>query len=230
MSTKEKFSIEANLRSETGKADSRRIRRQGLVPAIIYGGKSEPVKLLLDHNKIFHHLENEAFYSHILTIKAGGKEEMVILRDLQRHPSKDNIMHLDFFRITADEKITVRVPIHFLNPEACIGVKTQGGIVSHLLNELEISCYPKDLPEFIEVDIIDLELGSILHLSDIKIAKELEIVSLTHGDTPVDQAMVSVIKPKVIQEEEDIVPEEGAAETEGAEEGDKQEDSDSDKS
>ena len=158
------------------------------------------------------------FYSHILTINVDGKEETVILRDLQRHPSQPKVLHIDFLRVTADQKITVRVPIHFINEDTCVGVKLNGGIVSHLQTEVEIECLPKDLPEFIEVNIADLDLGQSLHLSDITLPEGAVIIALTHGEVS-DQAIVSVIKPKVIQTEEEIaIDSEATATAEGEEE------------
>ncbi len=210
----QEFSINAQLRSAAGKGENRRMRRSGRVPAVIYGGNGEAVSLSLDHNEVSHHLENEAFYSHILTMDVDGKEEMVILRDLQRHPSKPQILHMDFFRVTADREITVNVPLHFLNEETCIGVKQQGGIVSHLQKDVEISCLPKHLPEYLEIDISGLELGHSLHLSDVVLPEGLTIVALTHGGAS-DHAIVAVIKPKVALREDEAEAEAGEGEGEG---------------
>lgn len=212
----QEFSISAQLRSTSGKGENRRMRQLGRVPAIIYGGGGEALSLSLAHNEILRHLENEAFYSHILTIDMDGKQEMVILRDLQRHPSKPQVLHMDFLRVTADQEITVNVPLHFLNEEACIGVKQQGGIVSHLQKDVEISCLPKHLPEYLEVDISQLELGHSLHLSDIVLTEGLTIVSLTHGEAS-DHAIVAVIKPKVVLQDDEAATEAETGEGEGAE-------------
>lgn len=217
MATQE-FSISAQSRPTSGKGESRRMRRLGRVPAVVYGAGAEVTPLSIDHNEISHHLENESFYSHILTLDVEGKQETVILRELQRHPSKSQILHIDFFRVTADQEITVNVPLHFLNEEVCIGVKQQGGIVSHLQKDVEISCLPKDLPEYLEVDINDLELGHSLHLSDIVLPEGLTIVALTHGEAS-DHAIVSVIKPKVVLQEEEEGAEAGDEAGEGESEG-----------
>ena len=204
------FEISAQPRDGSGKAFSRRMRGEGLVPAILYGGTQGPVSLVLKHNELVQHLEHEAFYSHILTLKVGGKKEKVILRDLQRHPAQPRILHIDFMRVSTDKRITMNVPLHFINEDTCIGVKQQGGIVSHLQTEAEVSCLPQDLPEYIGVDIVDLELGQSLHLSDVTLPENVVLLALSHGEE-VDHAIVSVIKPRVAALEEE---EEAAAETE----------------
>ena len=219
------FEISAQPRDGTGKAISRRMRGEGLVPAVVYGGKGEAVPLALKHSELVQHLEHEAFYSHILTLKVGAGQEKVILRDLQRHPSEPRILHVDFMRVTTDQSITMNVPLHFVNDEACIGVKQQGGIVSHLQTEVEVSCLPQDLPEYIEVDIEKLELGHSLHLSDVTLPKGVTIVAFTHGEEA-DHAIVSIIKPRVAALEEE---EEAAEGEEQDEEGAEEEKEDGDK-
>ena len=202
------FEINAELRDVKGKGASRRLRRDGFVPAVLYGAGKDPVNLKLQHNDVFLHTEHEAFYSHILSLTVAGKSERVVLKDMQRHPYKPAITHLDFQRIDENQALTMRVPLHFINEEQCVGVKTGGGIISHLMNELEISCLPKDLPEFIEVDVIDLEVGSSLHLSDIKVPEGVQIASLLHGGDD-QQSVVSVQMPRV--EAEPTAVEEEAA-------------------
>ncbi len=178
---KNDFVLEASLRSDLGKGASRRLRREGLVPAVLYGAHQEPVSLSVSHNEMFHHLENEAFYSHILTIKIDGKDESAVLKDLQRHPVKPIIMHADFQRVSASEKIRVHVPLHFVGGDAAPGVKVGGGIVTHDMNEVEVVCLPKDLPEFIEVDLSNVELNHSVHMSQLKLPAGVELVELLHG-------------------------------------------------
>ena len=198
MST-ETFELEAELRSDKGKGASRRLRREGKVPAVMYGAHKEPTMLSLDHNEMLHHLENEAFYSHILTVKIGGNTEQAILKDLQRHPSRAQLWHVDLQRVSANEKIRVHVPLHFINEETCPGVKA-GGMVTHNVTEMEIQCLPKNLPEFIEADLAKLEMDAILHMSDIKLPAGVEIVELSHGAGH-DQAVASIHMPRGAKEE-----------------------------
>jgi large subunit ribosomal protein L25 len=193
------FTLKAEVRDNKGKGASRRLRRmEGQVPAIIYGADKEPVMISLAHKDLVKSLEDEAFYSHILTIKIGRKSEKVILKDLQRHPAKPLIVHADFLRVSAKDKINVKVPLHYVNAEACEGVKLQGGTVMTQLNELEVSVLPKNLPEFIEVDLINVKAGETLHISDIKLPKGVESVALSYGDDH-DLAILTVKKPKGAQ-------------------------------
>ncbi|TQV76469.1 50S ribosomal protein L25/general stress protein Ctc [Aliikangiella marina] len=206
------FELNVELREDMGKGASRRLRRlEDKIPGIVYGGGREPQPITISHPEIIKHLEDEAFYSHILTLKAGKKTEKVILKDLQRHPYKPKVTHADFMRVKAGEKLTTSVPLHYLNEEKCPGVKA-GGVVSHAYTTLEISCLPKDLPEFIEVDLADLEMDQVVHLSDIKLPKGVEIVELTHGEDH-DHAIVTIHKSR------------SAASTGSDEEGDAAEDS-----
>lgn len=210
------FEISAQPRDGGGSRFSRRLRGEGLVPAILYGGEHGAVPIALKHNELIRHLEHEAFYSHILTLKIGRKKEKVILRDLQRHPSRPRILHIDFMRVSTDKRITMNVPLHFINEDTCVGVKQQGGIVSHLQTEAEVSCLPQDLPEYIGVDIAQLELGQSLHLSDITLPDNAMLMALSHGEE-IDHAIVSVIKPRVAALEEEQEAAE-AAEAEAGEE------------
>jgi len=181
------FEFEAELRTTTGKGDSRRTRRLGKIPAIVYGGGTAPVQLNLAHHRVVKALENEAVYSHILTLKYEGKEEKAILKAIERHPSRPIIMHLDFQRVSETDKLHVHVPLHFVNQDTSVGVK-KGGVVNHALVEVEVVCLPKDLPEFIEVDLALLDVGGSVHLSDLKVPQGVEIVQLSHGaehDLPV---------------------------------------------
>lgn len=205
------FTLNAELRDEQelGKAHSRRLRGMGKVPAIMYGGGEEPVSITFDHNKLVHSLEQEAIYSHILTIDLAGKSQRAILRDLQRHPYKPTILHMDLMRVREDVAINVHVPLHFLNEDTCPGVKLEGGVASHNIVEVEISCLPKDLPEFIEVDVADLKLNDSLHLSDIKVSEGVTIVELAHGEDH-DHVVVSVHAKRAVEEEETVASDEAA--------------------
>ena len=183
------FDLIAELREDQGKGASRRLRLQGKVPAIIYGAGRPPRSLSFDQNKVLHKLANESFYSSILNIKVNDKSQAAILKDLQRHPAKHMIMHMDFQRIVDDVEIKMNVPLHFIGEELAPGVKTGGGSVSRLLNDVEVSCLPKHLPEYLEVDISELELDEMLNLSEIKLPEGVEIPQLSPGIDN-DQPMV----------------------------------------
>jgi large subunit ribosomal protein L25 len=194
------FELNASLRKDKGKGASRRLRRNAdMIPAILYGAGKDPQSLTLAHKDIHKACENEAFFSHIITINADGDSQQAIVKDLQRHPAKDRIMHADFLRIQMDQAITVEVPLHFLNEDSCLGVRQGGGNVSHNMTSIEISCLPGDLPEYIEVDIEDLDLGDAIHMSDLKLAEELSIPSLQQGPDH-DHVVVSVNAPKRAEE------------------------------
>ena len=203
----EDFDLIAEIREDQGKGASRRLRRDGKVPAIIYGAGRPPRNLAFDHNKVLRQLENESFYSSVLNIKVGDKSQAAILKDLQRHPSKRLVMHMDFQRIVEDEEIRMNVPLHFVGEEDAPGVKLQGGTVSRLITDVEVSCLPRYLPEFIEVDISGLELDQTLHLSDIKLPEGVEMPELAQGPEQ-DQIIVSIheIKEVPIEEEEPAEP------------------------
>ncbi len=174
------FVFEAESRKDLGRGFARRMRVAGRVPAILYGGSAEPVGLSLDHNKVLKALENDATYSHILTLRFDGKEETAILKDLQRHPSRPVIMHMDFQRVSESQKIRVHVPIHFINQETSVGAK-KGGVITHSLVDVEVTCLPSRLPEYIEVDMAKMDVGQSVHLSDLKLPGGVEIVELLHG-------------------------------------------------
>lgn len=179
-------------RSVQGTGASRRLRNAGKTPGIIYGGSAEPKLIELDHNALFHALKKEAFHSSILDMEVAGKAEKVLLRDFQMHPFKPMVLHIDFQRVDANAKIHVKVPLHFLNVETAPGVKVGHGIVNHIANELEVSCLPADLPEFIEVDLGALEVGQSIHLSDLKLPKGVSAVQHGGEDNP---ALVSISLP-----------------------------------
>ena len=210
------FELNAEVRTDAGKGASRRLRHTGKIPAIIYGGGKDPVSLTMDHGKLAHALENEAFYSHILTINVDGKGEKAVLRDLQRHPSKPTVMHADFQRVSETEKIHMNVPLHFTNEDIAVGVKDEGGLISHNATDVEVSCLAKDLPEYLTVDVAGLELGNSLHLSDIALPEGVELIQLSHDH---DLAVVTIHKPRAAAVEEEVVAEEGEAAAEGEGEG-----------
>lgn len=184
------FVVNAVARGDQGKGASRRLRHEGLVPAIIYGADKDPVAISVNHNELAKHLEDEAFYSHILTIDVAGSKEKAILKDLQRHPAKPIVMHADFMRIDEKTALRVHVPIHFIGDDVAPGVKA-GGVLTHNMNDVEVQCLPKDLPEFIEADVSTLEIGQSIHLSELKVPKGVELVELMHGDGH-DQAVATL--------------------------------------
>jgi len=202
------FELNAEPRTDTGKGASRRLRHAGKVPAIMYGGGKDPESLMLSHNEVLRNLAHEAFYSHILTIKSGGTETSAILRDLQRHPSRPVILHMDLQRINAAEKLKTQSPVHVVGEDTSAAVKA-GGLVSHDLTEVAIECLPKDLPEYLEIDISDMEVGDVKHLSDMKVPEGVTLSDLVREN---DLAVVS-IHAKRAEVEEDIAPvDEGAVE------------------
>jgi large subunit ribosomal protein L25 len=208
------FNINAESRTDVGKGASRRLRHAGKVPGIIYGSGKDPVAFTVVHDDLMHHLENEAFYSHILTVTVDGKAQKAVLKDLQRHPAKPRLLHVDFLRVGAKDVLHMQVPVHFINEDASVGVKA-GGLVSHLMTTIEITCKASDLPEYLQVDITDLDVGSALHLSDIDLPKGVAITALTHGEDH-DLPVVSIHAPKGGGDEEE---EETAAPEAAAEEG-----------
>lgn len=223
------FEVQAELRTDTGKGASRRLRHAGQVPAIMYGAEEEAVSLTLDHNKFLRHLDEEAFYAHILTIVVDGKKHKVVLKDLQRHPTSDmKIMHADFLRVSAKHAMTMNVQLHFIGDEIAPGVKVSGGKLTHLMSDVEISCLPKDLPEYIEVDTSALELDASIHLSELVLPKGVTLTALAHAQdedleegsrSAYDQAVVSIHTPRaVVEVEEDEASDEAAAEEEATEE------------
>ncbi len=207
----EAFEILAESRTDVGKGASRRLRRAGRLPAVVYGQKSEAMPITLDANTIKHQLDNEAFYSHILTLKLDGKIERVVIKDLQRHPYKPLALHLDLQRVAEDEALHMHVPLHFLNEEKCKGVRQSGGVISHVYNDIEILCLPKDLPEYIEVDVLELEVGDSILLSDLKLPSGVELYAAHHGGD-IEQPVVTVQMPRVAEEEETEGEEEEAVE------------------
>jgi large subunit ribosomal protein L25 len=207
------MAIEHNIKAvsrevQGNKGASRRLRNEGFIPAIVYGGHAEPKSVQLEHNPIWLASQNEWFYSSILTLDIDGKVEKVLLRDMQRHPVKQRIDHMDFMRVNENEAIRISVPLHFLNQEKSPAGKTAGVIVTHELNEVEISCLPKDLPEYIEVDLAALEVGDIIHLSELKLPAGVEVPELKLGK----EHDVAVVIAKHAKEEVEEAPTEVSAE------------------
>jgi len=204
------FELDAEFREGQGKGASRRLRRANKVPAILYGGHREPRTLALDHTKLLLMLEQERFYSTIINLKVGTVSQAAVLKDVQRHPARNAVLHVDLQRVLEDETIRMSIPLHFKGDGAAPGVKA-GGVVSHLRNEIEVSCLPKDLPEFVEVDVSHMEINDLLHLSDIKLPEGVEILELSHGrdspivsvhharaeeiDQPAEEAAVAAVAP-----------------------------------
>jgi large subunit ribosomal protein L25 len=185
----ENFELNAVARSDAGKGASRRLRREGMVPGIIYGGDAEPEMIATKHNELIQHLEHEAFYSHILTVKVDGKTQKVILRDLQRHPAKPFVTHIDLQRVSAKDPIKMNVPLHFIGEDAAPGVKA-GGEVSHNLVDVEVICLPANLPEYIEVDISGMDVGDVLHMSNLNLPAGVELTAQV--DEEHDQPVVAI--------------------------------------
>ncbi len=175
------FVLNAAARGDVGKGASRRLRNDDLVPAIVYGANKNPSNISLSHRELVKALENEAFFSHLITLKLDGAAEEVILKDLQRHPARPRILHADFQRVSRDRKLHVHIPLHFINQEKCRGVKDQGGMIQHNAVEVHVSCLPQDLPEFIEAAMRSCEVGASVHLSDRERPAGVESVDLPHG-------------------------------------------------
>jgi large subunit ribosomal protein L25 len=208
------FELDAVVRENIGRGASRRLRVANKLPAVIYGAGEQPLSLILDHNKTQQALAHEAFYSHILTINVGKKAEKVILKAMQRHPAKPRMLHMDFLRVRADQKLTMNIPLHFKGEDVAPGVK-EGGMFSHTMNDIEVSCFPADLPEFIEVDVSNMALNDVLHLSTLTLPKGVEIVA--HGEGH-DASVVSLHIPKIIEDETlEAAPAEGEEDASSAE-------------
>ena len=211
------FELTAESRNDTGKGASRRLRRDGKVPAIIYGAGKDPQNLSLLHNELQRRLADEAFYSHILTVNIDGKAEQAVLRDLHRHPAKPIVMHVDLQRVKAGEALRMHVPLHFIGEQECPGVKTQGGIVNHNRVEVEVECLPKDLPEYIEVDASQLNIGESVHLSQVNMPKGVVVVELHNFESmteeerhEVDQPVITIAHPRVEKVVEEVAEEAAA--------------------
>ncbi|MAL04085.1 MAG: 50S ribosomal protein L25/general stress protein Ctc [Arenimonas sp.] len=201
--------LTATGRKDEGKGASRRLRRSGHVPAIVYGGHKDPMSIQIEHNHLWIASQNEWFYSAIVDLDVDGKIEKVLLRDMQRHPFKQQILHLDFLRVSENEALRAKVPLHFVNQEKSPAGKSAGVVVTHELNEVEVSCLPRDLPEFLEIDLSDLVVGDIMHLSQIKLPKGVTIPALAHGKEH-DLAIVIARHARVEVEEDTAADAESA--------------------
>lgn len=213
------FELNAETRTAHGRAQNRRLRREGRVPTILYGGAGEPVMLSVDRDDLNHHLDNEAFYSHIIkvNIKDGGTEE-VVLRDLQRHPARPFVQHMDLLRVVAGEALRMHIPLRFEGQEKAPGVVDEGGVFQHNMNDVEIECLPRDLPEYLEVDCSQMALHDAIHLTELKVPEGVQIVELMHEED-FDRAVVSVQLPRaaIELEAEEEAEAEAALESEAAE-------------
>jgi len=206
--------LKAEVREDLGKGASRRLRHQNMVPAIIYGADKDPSNIMLPHNVITKQLENETFYTQVMTLKVGKKSEKVVLRDIQHHPLKQIVLHMDFQRIDAKQKMHVHIPLHFINEDTAPGVKA-GGKINHVQIEMEVICLPKDIPEFIEVDMGELEMDGSIHLSEIALPKGVECAALSHGDDAHDSAVAAIHAVRGAEEVETGAPEAPSNEPEG---------------
>lgn len=198
------IAVNATSRSVFGKGASRRLRRDNLVPAIVYGADQEPQAVQLKHNEVTKHLENEAFYSQLLQVSVdGGESVRCLLKDVQRHPYKQQILHMDFVRVVAGAELQVSVPLHFINEDICAGVKNEGGIISHTVNEVLVACLPRNIPENIEVDMAALAVGESLHLSQLTMPADVRLVELNEAGDDSDRQLAAVSAPRVEAEPTD---------------------------
>ena len=195
--------LNAELRTDMGKGASRRLRRANKLPAIVYGAGKEPENLTLEQKDVQYELQHEAFYTQVLELNVNGKKQDVLLRDLQHHPFRQDILHMDFQRVEAKKEVHVNVPLHFINEDVAPGVKQEGGAISHVVTEVEVVCLPKDIPEFIEVDLSELHMGEIVHLSDLKMPAGVEVLALKQGEE-YDSAVASIHARKAAAEPEAI--------------------------
>ena len=215
--------LNATLREDQGKGASRRLRHAKQLTAIVYGGDEDPVSISLMQKDVQHKLPDESFYSQVLSLNIEGKNEDVLIRDIQHHPYKMEVMHMDFIRVDAKKVVHVHSQLHFTGEDVSPGVKTEDGVISHVLIEVELECLPKNIPEFIEVDLSEMHVGDVIHLSDLKVPEGVEVLALKHGDDN-DTVVASMHVHKVIEDVEQEAPEAAAQEggeaaAEGGEEG-----------
>ncbi|HEY7753590.1 MAG TPA: 50S ribosomal protein L25/general stress protein Ctc [Steroidobacteraceae bacterium] len=202
------FELDAEFRDDQGKGASRRLRRLGKVPAILYGGQRDARALVVDHTRLAQLMDDERFYSTILALKVGSQSQAAVLKDVQRHPYRNQIVHIDFQRVLENEKIRMHIPLHFRGAAESKGVKEQGGVLGHVRNDIEVTCLPKDLPEFVEVDVSGLEINQVIKLSDLRLPAGVEIVDLLAGR---DGPVASIHMPRVEEEEAPVVEEAATA-------------------
>ncbi len=215
--------LNATLREDQGKGASRRLRHTNVLPAIVYGGSKDPVSITLLQKDIQHKLPDESFYSQVLSLKIEGKTEDVLIRDIQHHPYKMEVMHMDFIRVDANKVVHVFSQLHFSGDDVAPGVKSEDGVVNHIITEVEVECLPKNIPEFIAVDLSEMHVGDIIHLSDLKMPEGVEVLALKQGEEH-DTAVVGMHVRKIVEEVEDDAAEapaaDGDAEADASEEGD----------
>ena len=208
----ETFVLQAEQRNAVGRAENKRLRREGYLPAVVYGGHGESVNIKIEHNAMLRNLEKSGFYSNILDLSLDGKSQKVYLKDLNRHPSKKIILHADFQRVEETVELNIRVPLLLVNENLCEGVKQDGGTVSRLMTEVEVTCLPKDLPQAIEVDIESLKIGEAIHFSDLSLPNGVKLTALLRGGDE-STSVVQVLSPKGLEaDEEDSLETEDASE------------------
>ena len=212
------FELNATLRGDKGKGASRRLRHANTLPAIVYGGGKDPVSITLLQKDIQHKLPDESFYSQVLSLNVAGTNEDVLIRDIQHHPYKMEVMHMDFIRVDANKVVHVFSQLHFIGEDESPGVKTEDGVVNHVISEIELECLPKNIPEYIEVDLSEMHVGDVVHLSDLKLPEGVAVLALKHGEEH-DTAVVGMHVRKVVEEIEDAAPEAPVSEDEESEEG-----------
>ncbi len=215
------INVAAASRTVFGKGASRRLRRENLVPAIVYGAEGEPQPLQLKHNEVIKHLENEQFYSQLLQLSVdGGESVRCLLRDVQRHPFRQQVLHMDFQRVVAGQALHVTIPVHFENEEICAGVKTEGGMINRTVNEVTVVCLPRDIPESINVDMTNLKIGDTIHLSDLPMPENVTLLDLGEKGDDSDHVVVAVVAPRAVVEEDDDADTDAPAAEGDAETGD----------
>ena len=210
--------LNATLRGDKGKGASRRLRHANSLPAIIYGSGKDPVSITLLQKDVQYKLPDESFYSQVLSLNVDGTNEDVLIRDIQHHPYKMEVMHMDFIRVDANKVVHVFSQLHFVGEDESPGVKTEDGVFNHVITEVELECFPKNIPEYIEVDLSEMHVGDVVHLSDLKLPEGVTVLALKHGEEH-DTAVVGMHVRKVVEEVSDIAPEAPAAEDEASEEG-----------
>ncbi len=211
--------LNATLREDKGKGASRRLRHANTLPAIVYGGSADPVSITLQQKDIQHKLPDESFYSQVLALNIAGKSEDVLIRDIQHHPYKMEVMHMDFVRVDMNKPVHIHSQLHFVGEEGSPGVKSEDGVISHVIIEVELECLPKNIPDHIEVDLSEMHVGDVIHLSDLKMPEGVEVLALKHGDDN-DSVVASMHIRKVVEEIEDEAPEAPEADEDADEEGD----------
>jgi len=212
------LSLNATLRDDMGKGASRRLRHANKFPAVVYGAGKDPVAITLIQKDVQYHLPDEDFYSQVLSLVIDGKAEDVLLRDIQHHPYKQALLHIDFIRVDPKQVVHVHIPLHFIGEEESPGVKVENGVISHVMMEVEMECLPKNIPHFIEVDLSDMHVGDIVHLSDLKLPEGVTVLALKQGEEH-DTAVVSMHTRKVVVDEDEVESEAGEAAGEAGEEG-----------